>query len=107
MASVETLGDTPLAVVSDTKPPLDDPENVPPGVRKAAVRLHLRHQDELAALSSNHVHVVATRSFELLMTNEPAMVVRAVRAVLEAARTEEPLPPCHRVFRGPGVRCRS
>jgi pimeloyl-ACP methyl ester carboxylesterase len=101
-ASVTTLGDTPLAVVS-----VPFAHAAPPSVRGAVARLWMTLQDELAALSTNRVHVVATRSSELVMSDAPRVVIRAVRAVVEAARTGNPLPPCPQVFRGPDVRCRS
>jgi len=100
-ASVKTLGTTPLAVVSTRFA-----HGAPPSVRPAAARLWMAQQDELAALSSNHLHVVATRTDEFVMSTQSQVVVRAVRAVVEAARTGKPLPTCTKVFDGPGVRCR-
>jgi hypothetical protein len=106
-ASVTTLGHTPLAVVTAPDPPLNKPQDLPPTLRRAAARLLMTQQDELAALSTNHVHVVGTRSSDDVLRDQPNVVVRAVRAVVEAARTRTPLPSCARLFRGPGVRCRS
>jgi hypothetical protein len=66
-------------------------------------------QDELAALSSDHVHVVAVHSDHLVQVPEegqPNVVIRAVRAVVNAARDDTPLAPCSRLFPGAGVRCR-
>jgi hypothetical protein len=65
-------------------------------------RLWNRMQDELAALSSNSIHVVALRSNHDVpspRTGEPAIVVRATRAVVRAARDHAPLPPCRSLFR--------
>jgi pimeloyl-ACP methyl ester carboxylesterase len=105
-ASVRTLGRTPLAVVSTTRPPLSTQAELPAALRRAAARLHMTQQDELAALSSNHVHVVATRTDEFVMDTQPAVVVRGVREVVRAAESGKPLPPCAQVFRGAGVSCR-
>ena len=101
-ASVRTLGDMPLAVLS-----APFAHAAPPSVRGAVARLWMTLQDELAALSTNHVHVVATRSTELVVSDAPRVVARAARAVVEAACTGNALPACPQVFRGPGVRCRS
>ena len=84
---------------------------------RALYRLWLTMQDELAALSSDHVHVVALRSDHWIqirhftrgnteIDGQPDVVVRAVRAVVRAARDRARLPPCRRLFAGAGVRCR-
>jgi pimeloyl-ACP methyl ester carboxylesterase len=107
-AKVSTLGDTPLAVITRGRP--DETVQVPPTVRKPFDRLWARMQDELAALSSDHVHVVALRSGHFVQhpdIGQPNVVIRAVRAVVHAARTGTHLPPCPRVFSGSGTRCRS
>jgi hypothetical protein len=64
-------------------------------------------QGELASLSSDRTLVLALRSghFVQRLDGQPEVVVRAVRDVVRAARTQRPLAPCARVFRGPGVRC--
>ena len=62
-------------------------------------------QDELAALSSDRVHVVALRSEHFVQHGQPLVVIRAVKAVVDAARARAPLPSCPRVFSGPGERC--
>jgi len=108
-AKVSTLGDTPLAVITRGKPDDGGPP-LPPSVRRIMDRLWVTMQDELAALSSDHVHVVALRSnhfVQRLGFGQPNVVVRAVRTVAHAARTGTRLPPCPRVFSGSGVRCRS
>ena len=67
-------------------------------------------QDELAAMSGDSVHVVATRSGHFVQgyaDGQPAVVVRAVRTVVAAARRHEPLPACRALFAGPGVACRA
>jgi hypothetical protein len=64
-------------------------------------------QAELAGLSSDHAHVVALRSDHFVQRQQPLVVVRAVRAVVEAHRDAAPLPPCGRLFTGAHVDCRS
>ena len=106
-AKVTTLGHIPLAVVSRGRPDAGTSE-LPPQVRRAVERLWSTMQDELAALSSDHVHVVAARSTHFIPSyagGQPGVVVRAVRAVVDAARSGTRLPPCRRIFRGAGVRC--
>jgi pimeloyl-ACP methyl ester carboxylesterase len=106
---VRTLGDTPLAVITRGRP---EPEALGPSIRprlaRALWRLWIRMQDELAALSSDRVHVVAVRSghFVQRLDGQPEVVVRAVRAVVRAARSRARLASCPRLFRGPAVRCR-
>ena len=55
-----------------------------------------------------HLHVVALRSghFAQGSDGQPAVVIRAVRAVVSAARDGTRLPPCTRLFSGSDVRCR-
>jgi hypothetical protein len=62
-------------------------------------------QDELAALSSDRLHVIALRSDHVVQYGQPLVVIRAIKAVVDSARAGAPLPPCPRVFSGPGTRC--
>ena len=104
---VRTLGDTPLAVV--TAGTHEDWHRVVPPTARALDRLWTTMQDELAELSSDHVHVVAVRSdhFVQQRDGQPDVVIRAVRAVVCAARIHGRLPPCRRLFSGDAqVRCR-
>jgi pimeloyl-ACP methyl ester carboxylesterase len=104
-AAGRALPSVPLAVI--TRGRTDD--ELPPRVRLAAGDAWNRMQDELAAMAPDHVHVVATRSGHVVpsyVDGQPAVVIRAVRAVEQAARDHASLPACARVFSGPGVRCR-
>jgi pimeloyl-ACP methyl ester carboxylesterase len=104
-AQVGTLGHTPLVVITHG---LGDPA-LPARVRRPIERLWMRMQDELAAMSRDSLHVVATRSghfVQLYSGGQPMVVVRAVRAVVDAARRHSPLPACAALFTGPGVACR-
>ena len=64
-------------------------------------------QAELAALSSDHLHVVAVRSGHVVQSpdGQPTVVVKGVRAVVRAVRDGSRLPSCPRVFAGSGVQC--
>jgi pimeloyl-ACP methyl ester carboxylesterase len=105
---ITTLGDTPLAVITRAR---DDPgDPLPRSLRRGVDRLWATMQDELASLSSDHLHVIALRSGHYVqrsLNGQPDVVITAVRAVVHAAGTSTQLPPCARLLRGSGVRCRS
>jgi pimeloyl-ACP methyl ester carboxylesterase len=103
---VTSLGKLPLAVVTRGRPDTGEGP-LPARLVAPAERLWFRLQDELASLSSESVHVVALRSGHFVQSEQPSVVIRAVRAVIDAARTRAPLAPCRRLFPGRGVRCRS
>jgi hypothetical protein len=48
-------------------------------------------QDELAHLSSNSVHIVATDSGHQIQSDAPEVVAAATLAVVEAARSRGPI----------------
>jgi pimeloyl-ACP methyl ester carboxylesterase len=113
---VTSLGHTPLAVITAGTHEADS-TGMPRPLSRALYRLWLKMQDELAELSSDHLHVVALRSDHWIqirhftrgntdIDGQPDVVVRAVRAVVRAARDGAHLPPCRRLFAGAGVRCR-
>jgi pimeloyl-ACP methyl ester carboxylesterase len=113
---VTSLGNTPLAVVTAGTHEADS-GGMPPPLARALYRLWVTMQDELAALSSDQVHVVALRSDHFVqirrfdrgdqqIDGQPDVVIRAVQAVVRAARDHAHLPPCRPLFRGRDVRCR-
>ena len=103
---ITTLGKTRLAVI--TRGQSDTGEGPLPARLVGPVqRLWLQMQDELASLSSDQVHVIALHSGHFVQDAQPLVIVRAVRTVVHAARTNTPLPPCPRVFPDSGARCRS
>jgi pimeloyl-ACP methyl ester carboxylesterase len=105
---IRTLGDTPLVVLTAARNrELDMFQGLPPEIHRRWTRLRRVMQTELAALSTDHAHVLAMRSDHVIFRDQPALVVRAVRAVVRAVRDMAPLPPCEQVFTGPGVRCLS
>jgi pimeloyl-ACP methyl ester carboxylesterase len=108
VSRVRSLGHTPLAVVTAGRHDQDWDSVVPRHLARALDRLWTTMQDELAALSTNEVHVVALRSdhFVQRVDGQPDVVIRAVRAVVGAAREHTRLPSCDRLFTEPGVRCR-
>jgi pimeloyl-ACP methyl ester carboxylesterase len=105
---VTTLGDTPLAVITAGRQ--DNFPHTPARLGRALKRLWDRMQHELATLSDDSVHVVALASdhdVSSSRTGQPSVVIRAVQAVVDAARYHTRLPPCRRLFSGSDVRCRS
>jgi pimeloyl-ACP methyl ester carboxylesterase len=107
-AHVRSLGDTAVAVIT-AGTHHDEWGSAPAGLARALDRQWQTMQDELAALSSDHVHVVARRSDHVVqgIDGQPRVVISAIVAVVHAARTRTPLPPCPRLYSGPDVRCRS
>jgi len=103
---VRSLGDTPLAVITAGRPNAES-RRMPASLARALERLWGTMQDELAALSSDHVHLVALRSDHVVQHGQPRVVIRAVQAVIRAARDRTRLPPCTRLFSGSRTRCRS
>lgn len=104
---IRSLGEIPLAVVTAGTHE-HEWGRVPAGLARALDRQWATMQDELAALSRDHVHVVARRSDHFVqgIDGQPRVVIGAVRAVVRAARDRTPLPPCAQLFSGPDVRCR-
>jgi pimeloyl-ACP methyl ester carboxylesterase len=101
---ITSLGDIPLAVVTAGRE--DNFPRTPARLHRALTRLWDGMQDELAGLSGNSVHVVALASNHDIPTHQPAVIVRAIQAVVVAARDHERLPACRRLFSGSDVRCR-
>jgi pimeloyl-ACP methyl ester carboxylesterase len=102
---LRSFGDTPLVVLTAG---IDDmsAQDLTASLRRAFRGTWLSLQDELAALSSESVHAVASRSDHFIQTRargQPGVVVRAVRALLSQAE----LNSCADVFQGLDVRCRS
>jgi pimeloyl-ACP methyl ester carboxylesterase len=103
---ITTLGEMPLAVVTRGQPDTGEGP-LPARLIGPVQRLWLQLQDELASLSSDRVHVVALRSGHFVQKEQPLAVIRAVRAVVHAARSNKQLPSCPRLFSGSSVSCRS
>ena len=98
------IGNAPLVVI--TAGQAIDP-SVPPKLKRLLDTTWLSLQDDLARLSSNSIHVIATRSTHAVMapTGQPDLVLAAIRAVVKAVRTGRPLAPCRELFSPPGTKC--
>jgi pimeloyl-ACP methyl ester carboxylesterase len=73
-----SLGDLPLIVLSEGKP------NIPFMQERLDTWFEL--QDELARLSTNGRHIVATQSAHAIHRTEPELIIDAVRQVVDAVR---------------------
>jgi pimeloyl-ACP methyl ester carboxylesterase len=104
-ARIRTLHGLPLVVITAGSETFG---GAPPRLARALGRLWTTMQDELAALSTDHVHVIAVHSDHFVQgtQGQPDVVIRAVRAVVDAARDDTPLPSCARLFHNGGLRCR-
>jgi len=109
-AEFGTLGDTPLVVITRGRLLDTASRTLPPTMRAPVAHLWETMQNELAALSSDRIHIIALRSGHFVQRSpngQPDIVVDAVLAIIHAVRTGTPLPACPSVFHGPGVQCRS
>lgn len=80
-----TLGDTPLAILSANQSGLPE-EEMPADYREYVTR----HREAMSALSSNYRYVLVMGGHGI-DTEHPELVIEAVNAVIESARTGEPL----------------
>lgn len=101
---VTSLRGLPLAVITAGRQ--DNFPHTPARLYRTLKKLWDRMQDELAALSENRVYVVALTSNHDVPSGQPSVIIRAVQAVVDAARDHARLPPCRRLFSSTDVRCR-
>jgi pimeloyl-ACP methyl ester carboxylesterase len=87
------LGDLPLVVVQ-----AGTYEDV------LSVRLWNRTQADLATLSTDAAHIQATGG-HFVMNDDPQVIIAAVRAVVDAARSGEQLPDCSELVAGTDATC--
>jgi pimeloyl-ACP methyl ester carboxylesterase len=109
-AQLRTLGDTPLVVITRGRLLDGPPQALPPAMRAPVAHLWETMQNELAALSSDRIHVIALRSGHFVQRSpdgQPHVVIDAVLAIVHAVRTRTHLPSCPSVFHSAGVQCRS
>lgn len=97
LSHVESVGDIPLVVISHGH------GIFPPRFEEAWTRA----QDDLAAFSTESVHVVATRAGHLIEYDQPDVVAEAIKQVVTAVREATPLPPCEASFPALGAECRA
>ena len=91
------LGAVPLVLLTRGLTP---PESTP-----AFEDLWSDLQRQEAQLSSNSVHVVAARSGHGIPSEQPSLVIRAIREVMTSGKMGSPLAPCRRAFVRFGGEC--
>ncbi len=93
---VSSFGHLPLIVLGHGHPPLNT--------------RFITAQDAEAGLSDDSVDAIATKSNHYIQAlppnGQPAVVIDAVRAVVDAARRHKRLPPCRKIFAAAAVTCR-
>jgi pimeloyl-ACP methyl ester carboxylesterase len=108
-SEVHELPAVPLVVITRGHADADELQ-LPAALQRKVGRAWVDMQDELAALSDDSVHVVATRSGHFVQSpadGQPGVVIRGVRAAAAAARDHDAQPTCARIFPRAGVHCRS
>jgi pimeloyl-ACP methyl ester carboxylesterase len=101
--AVSGLGDLPLVVVTAGRGGPRAVQGLPEELVEPLDELRIDLQRELAGLSTNSLHVVATGSGHSVpdpQTGEPEVIVAAVAEVVRAVRENRPLRPCEQVFGG-------
>jgi pimeloyl-ACP methyl ester carboxylesterase len=81
LGSCHSLGDLPLVVLSRGRP-VRDQAKYPPGLIKEMERLWLQMQRELAQLSSQGHHIIASKSGHLIHEEEPALIIEVIRQMV-------------------------
>ncbi len=85
LQKTKPLRPMPLVVVSRGVP-VTLPGSVPAGFSKALERAWRIQQANLVKLEPGAQHIIATRSEHYIMLEQPALVVRAIRNVVDAVR---------------------
>ena len=84
-AANRSLGDKPLVVLTAGR--MDGPPDMPPETEKKLADLWRELQAAYERLSTNSAHVIAPKSGHFMESDEPRLVIAAVRQAVEAART--------------------
>ena len=93
-----SFGDTPMVVLTQN---FADTNEIPPRWQRKWRVLHA----DLAARSTNAIHVIAVDSGHMIQEEEPDLVIAAIEEVLAAVRTGQPLEPCDDRFADVGGEC--
>jgi pimeloyl-ACP methyl ester carboxylesterase len=98
------LGAVPLVVVTAGE---EDSPALPHDLKLLLDRTWLSLQDDLARLSTDNVHVIATTSPHDVMSplGQPALVIEAIREDVRATRSGARLTPCGRALEHLGGKC--
>ena len=78
------LGSMPMVVITAG---IDEwPDDFPPAIARAMEQDWMAAQQELAALSSNSTHIIATESNHSIQECQPDLVIEAIRTLVEKLR---------------------
>jgi pimeloyl-ACP methyl ester carboxylesterase len=80
--AVKPLGNLPLVVITSSPTKSIDP-NLPPELAAKIQQVRENLQNDLASLSSNSTHVIATRAGHMVQVDEPQLVIDAILKVIE------------------------
>lgn len=93
LAAVASLGSLPLIVLTQGQ------------MSGTFESLWADFQDKLATLSTDALHMVARDAGHFIQDDAPALVIEAVEALIETARSGAPLPGCNGRFEAVGAEC--
>jgi pimeloyl-ACP methyl ester carboxylesterase len=91
-----SLAHLPLVVLTRGKPV--EPPALPHAVTARLEQTWRSLQNDLASLSSDSVHAIATGSGHFIQLDQPALVITAIRQVVQAVRHHTALPACAATF---------
>lgn len=83
--AVKSLGNLPLVVITHSPTMSIDP-NLSPELSEKIERNWENLQNDLASLSSNSTHVIATKAGHYIQVDEPQLVIDAILKVMDEAR---------------------
>lgn len=78
---VKSLGDLPLVVLSHT-PTISVNSNISPELSKKIEQVWAKLQNNLASLSSNSTHIIATKAGHYIQVDQPQLVIDAILKVI-------------------------
>ena len=89
MRATEPLGDLPLVVLSHS-PTAHIFRDLPPEVEEKVEQVWQNLQNDLAGLSSNSTHVIATKAGHYIPVDEPQLVIDTILKVIGEAKNRAP-----------------
>jgi pimeloyl-ACP methyl ester carboxylesterase len=102
------LGDLPLVVITAGRAGPRAVAGLDPSLVEPLEDVRMELQRDLAGLSGNRVHVIATESGHSVpdpQSGQPQVIFTAVDAVVRSSRLHVPLPSCEALFTQPATRC--
>lgn len=106
--AADDLGDLPLVVITAGRAGPRAVADLRPELVEPLEEVRMELQRDLAALSGNGVHVVASESGHSVpdpQSGQPEVILTAIDALVRASRLSVPLPPCDALFTQPRTQC--